>query len=140
LTDRRGRRTLLAVRKGGPMLRYVSFFSYTGEAWERMIKQPGNRAHAARELIEEIGGRMEAFYWMLGAWDGLVIYEMPDVTAAAAFSGRVSSSGLLKAVATHQLVSSDEGHEALLKAKSAGGAYQPPGTQRAWHSDYESLG
>jgi uncharacterized protein with GYD domain len=122
------------------MLRYVSFFSYTGEAWKRMITQPGNRANAARELIEEIGGTMEAFYWMLGDWDGLVIYEMPDVAAAAAFSGRVTSSGLLKSVSTHQLISSDEGHEALLKAGSAEGAYQPPGTQRAWRSDYETLG
>ena len=122
------------------MLRYVSFFSYTGEAWDRMIKQPGNRAHAARTLIEEIGGKMEAFYWMLGDWDGLVIYEMPDVAAAAAFSGRVTSSGLLKSVSTHQLISSGEGHEALLKAISAGGAYQPPGTQREWHADYETGG
>lgn len=122
------------------MLRYVSFFSYTGEAWERMIKRPGNRAHAARALIEEIGGRMEAFYWMLGDWDGLVVYEMPDVSAAAAFSGRVTSSGLLKAVATHQLVDSDEGHEALLKAKAAEDAYQPPGTPRDWRSDYETRG
>jgi uncharacterized protein with GYD domain len=122
------------------MLRYVSFFSYTGEAWERMIKRPGNRANAAQALIEEIGGEMEAFYWMLGGWDGLVIYNMPDVTAAAAFSGRVTSSGLLKGISTHQLLSSDEGHDALLKAKAAEDAYQPPGTQRAWHSDYETRG
>ena len=122
------------------MLRYVSFFSYTGEAWERMIKKPGNRAHAARALIEEIGGEMEAFYWMLGGWDGLVIFTMPDVASAAAFSGRVTSSGLLKSVSTHQLLSSDEGHLALQKAGAAEAAYQPPGTQRGWHSDYESTG
>jgi len=23
-----------------------------------------------RKLIEQVGGRMEAFYWMLGEWDG----------------------------------------------------------------------
>ena len=69
-------------RSGATMLKYVSHFSYTGEAWERMITRPGNRALAARALIEEIGGEMEAFYWMLGDWDGLVIYGMPDVAAA----------------------------------------------------------
>ena len=122
------------------MLRYVSFFSYTGEAWERMIKKPGNRANAAQALIEEIGGTMEAFYWMFGDWDGLVIYEVPDVAAAAALSGRVISSGLLKSVSTHQLISSDDGHEALLKARAVAGAYQPPGSQRGWHADYETLG
>jgi uncharacterized protein with GYD domain len=122
------------------MLRYVSFFSYTGEAWERMIKRPGNRANAAQALIEEIGGEMEAFYWMLGGWDGLVIYRVPDVASATALAGRVISSGLLKGVSTHQLVDSEEGHTALLKAAAAGAAYQPPGTQRAWRSDYESGG
>ena len=122
------------------MLRYVSFFSYTGEAWERMINKPGNRELAARALIEEIGGTMEAFYWMLGDWDGLVIYAMPDVASAAAFSGRVTSSGLLKGVSTHQLLSSDEAHSALLTAKAAGAVYQPPGTQRGWHADYDTGG
>ena len=122
------------------MLKYVSHFSYTGEAWERMIKRPGNRALAARQLIEEIGGTMEAFYWMLGSWDGLVIYEVPDVAAAAALSARVTSSGLLKTVTTHQLLSSDEAHSALQTAKAAAGAYEPPGTQRGWHSEYDALG
>jgi len=112
------------------MLRYVTFFSYTGEAWERMIKRPGNRANAARQLIEEIGGEMEAFYWMLGGWDGLVLYQVPDVASAAALSGRVTSSGLLKGISTHQLMSSDEGHDALLKAKAAAGAYHPPAPRR----------
>jgi uncharacterized protein with GYD domain len=125
------------IQKRGTMLRYVTFFSYTGEAWERMIKRPGNRANAARELIEEIGGKMEAFYWMLGGWDGLIIYQVPDVASAAALAGRVISSDLLRGISTHQLLSSDEGHEALLKAKAAAGAYQPPGTQREWHADYE---
>ena len=100
-------------------------------------QRPGNRANAARELIEEIGGEMEVFHWMLGAWDGLVIYQVPDVASAAALSGRVTSSGLLKGLSTHQLISSDEGHEALLKAKAVAGAYHPPGTQRGWHADYE---
>jgi uncharacterized protein with GYD domain len=122
------------------MLRYVSFFTYTGEAWERMIKRPGNRSLAARALIEEVGGEMEAFYWMLGPWDGLVIYQVPDVASAAALSGRVTSSGLLKAISTHQLLSSEDGHSALLKAAAAGAAYQPPGSQREWRADYEALG
>jgi uncharacterized protein with GYD domain len=122
------------------MLRYVSFFTYTGEAWERMIKKPGNRSLAARALIEEIGGEMEAFYWMLGGWDGLVIYQVPDVASAAALSGRVTSSGLLKGISTHQLISSDEGHSALLKAEAVKAAYQPPGTQREWRADYETRG
>ena len=52
----------------------------------------------------------------------------------------MTSSGLLKGIATNQLISSDEAHSALQRAKAAGAAYQPPGAQREWHSDYEASG
>lgn len=118
------------------MPKYVSFFSYTAEAWSRMVDAPENRAVAARKLIEEIGGRMESFYWMLGEWDGLVIFDVPDVAAAAAFSGRVVSSGLLKAVKTEALINSDEARQSLETAHAAGAAYAPPGAHGEWFADY----
>lgn len=122
------------------MPKYVSFFSYTGEAWERMVARPGNRAVAARKLIEEIGGQMESFYWTLGDWDGLVIYEVPDSAAAAAFAGRVTSSRLLKEIKTEQLITMDEARSALELAGEAGHAYVPPGAQEEWHTEYDALG
>jgi len=122
------------------MPKYVSFFSYTGEAWNRMVEKPENRAVAARRLIEEIGGRMEAFYWMFGDWDGLVILDVPDAATAAAFSARVTSSGLLREIKTHQLLDMEDARSALEQAKSAGAAYEPPGAQREWLADYDALG
>ena len=122
------------------MAKYVTFFSYTGEAWKRMVEMPENRAVAARTLIEKIGGSMETFYWMFGEWDGLVIYEVPDAAAAAAFAGVVTSSGLVKQVKTHQLVSMDDAHAALDRAKALESAYVPPGAQREWFADYDVLG
>lgn len=120
------------------MPRYVSFYRYTGEAWGSMVERPGNRAAAARKLIESVGGTMETFYWMLGDWDGLVIYEVPDAAAAAAFSARVAGSGMLDAVQTHQLVSMDEAKRALDTARGA--AYVPPGAQQEWRAEYDVLG
>ena len=122
------------------MPKYVSFFSYTGEAWRRMVERPENRAVAARRLIEEIGGRMEVFYWMFGEWDGLVIFDVPDAATAAAFSARVTSSGLLRQVKTHELIHMEEARMALEQARSAGVAYEPPGAHREWRVDYDSLG
>lgn len=121
-------------------MKYVSLFSYTGEAWSRMVATPENRAVAARRLIEEIGGQMESFYWMLGDWDGLVIYDVPDLAAAAAFSARVTSSGLLSEITTHPLVTMDEARRGLERAGAAGEAYVPPGGLGEWHSEYDSLG
>jgi uncharacterized protein with GYD domain len=119
---------------------YVRFFSSTGEAWSRMVEAPENRAVAARRLIEEIGGRIEAFYWMFGEWDGLVIFDVPDTAAAAAFSARVTSSGLLRRIMTQQLLEMDDARRGLELAKAAEPAYAPPGTERRWLADYDALG
>ena len=121
------------------MPKYVSFFSYTAEAWSRMVAAPENRGLAARKLIEEAGGRMETFYWMLGDWDGLVIYEVNDVATATAVSGRVTSSGLVKAIKTHALISADEAREGLDKARAMGPAYAPPGQHGEWFAEYGLL-
>lgn len=121
------------------MPRYVTFFRYAGEAWKRMIDIPENRAVAARTLIEKVGGRMETFYWMFGDWDGLVIYEVPDAATAAAFSGLVTSSGLISQLKTQQLVSMQEAREALDRAKALESTYVPPGAERQWLVDYESI-
>ena len=129
-----------ARERGEAMPKYVSFFSYTGEAWRRMVERPENRAVAARRLIEEIGGRMEIFYWMFGEWDGLVIFDVPDAATAAAFSARVTSSGLLREIETHELLAMADARTALEQAKSAGAAYEPPGAQREWRADYDSFG
>lgn len=122
------------------MPRYVSFFSYTPEAWNRMVETPENRAVAARRLIEEIGGQMETFYWMFGDWDGFVIFDVPDAACASAFSARVTSSGLLRAVKTHQLIDMEDARRGLERAKAVEAAYVPPGAERRWLADYESVG
>lgn len=122
------------------MPRYVSFFSYTGEAWSRMVDRPENRAGAARHLIEEIGGRMETFYWMLGDWDGLVIFEVSDAAMAAAFSARVSSSGLLREVRTFPLLDMREARTGLEAARAAETHYAPPGALDGWVAEYDALG
>lgn len=119
------------------MSAYVTFFRYSAEAWKRMIDTPENRAVAARRLIEKVGGSMETFYWMFGEWDGLVIYRVPDPAIAAAFSGLVTSSGLIEEVNTHQLMGMDDARRALEHSKALEMSYVPPGAQREWLADYE---
>jgi len=119
---------------------YVTFFRYTSEAWKRMVATPENRAVATRSLIERVGGRMEAFYWMFGEWDGFVVYHVDDTATAAAFSGVATSSGLIERVKTNQLVAMDEAHTALQQAKQLQTAYVPPGGQGEWLAEYDVLG
>src|SRR5205085_1428334 len=60
------RRPARSPRQGVVMPKYLSLFAYTGEAWSRMVAHPNDRTEAARKLIEDMGGTMECFYWMLG--------------------------------------------------------------------------
>ena len=107
------------------MARYAIFFTFKGETVKAMMDKPVDRAAAATEIVEAAGGRMEAYYLMFGAWDGICIAELPDSNAAAAVSLRVSSSGAFAHVETHELLTADELVGAL---QAAGGlTYSPPG-------------
>ncbi len=119
---------------------YVTFFSYGSDAWMQMIDTPENRAVAARKLIEEVGGRMEVFYWMFGEWDGLVIYEVGDASMASTLSAVATASGLIERVKTNQLLGSDDVHTALDRANGLRQVYVPPGGQGEWFADYDALG
>ena len=120
------------------MARYVTFFSYTGEAAARMVERPADRAAAARGVIEAAGGRLEAFYWMFGDHDGLAIYEVPDAVTAGAVALAVTGTGMVRDLVTHQLLDSQEALSALERAAGLSPSYRPPGT--AWRDDYDALG
>lgn len=119
---------------------YLSLFRYTGEAWQQMAANPGNRAEAARVTIERAGGEMLQFFWMLGNYDGLVIYSMPSEQAAAAYSAAVSASGRLVAQDTHQLLDGEDAAAALALAGQLEQVYHPPGAPNSWRSEYDRLG
>jgi|SRR5215469_121070 len=111
------------------MAKYVIFFSYTSDAWARMIKNPGDRTAAVRQLTGALGGSLESAYWMFGAHDGIVIVDVPDSARAAALSVAVGSTGAFKHLETHELFSQDQLGQMLSHARDAAQAYQPPGQQ-----------
>ena len=74
------------------MAKYAMFFTYTSDAWARMINSPGDRAAAARQMVEAAGGTLECIYWMLGEHDGLAIVDLPDSVGAAAVNLAVTRS------------------------------------------------
>ena len=48
------------------MAKYAFFFTYSSEAWARMIQSPGDRTAAVRQLASALGGSVESIYWMFG--------------------------------------------------------------------------
>jgi|SRR5436190_4138851 uncharacterized protein with GYD domain len=111
------------------MPKYASFFSYSSEAWARMINAPGDRAAAVRHVVDSVGGSLEAIYWMFGADDGIVIFDVPNSISAAAVSLAAGSSGAFKHMETHELLTQEQLGEALAQAKNTAQVYRPPGQQ-----------
>ena len=122
------------------MPRYVTFFSYTSEAWARMVKRPDDRTEAVRSAIEAVGGELLAFYWMLGHSDGFAIYSVPHEIAAASLGAAVAGTNQLARQQTFQVLDMNEGKQALELASEVARSYRPPGAPRDWREGYDQLG
>jgi uncharacterized protein with GYD domain len=109
------------------MPKYISFYSYTPEAWRAMTESPEDRSVAARKLVESVGGKLESFYWMSGRFDGLLIADLPDDQSAGALAAIVKGAGALKEYETHVVTSMDQAPAMLKKAQAAAKTYRAPG-------------
>ena len=109
------------------MPKFVSLFSLTSDTLARMIEHPEDRRGPVGRAAEAAGGRLEAYSWMFGQYDGLAIVEMPDSAAEAAFVLAVTSSGVFKHVETHELIEADDLVAIMQKAQTLRPSYRPPG-------------
>jgi len=100
-------------------------FSYTPEAWARLIKNPEDRRKVAQGIVEKLGGKLNGFWYSFGDHDGFVMIEAPDNVSAAAFSVAISAGGSLRSSETTVLLTVEEAIEMLKKAQ--GLPYRPPG-------------
>ena len=109
------------------MAKFAVFFSYKPETWDAMLKKPGDRTAAVRDLATSVGGSLESLYFMLGDRDGLVVVDAPDVASVAAMSLAVTSSGAFSHYETRQLIDPGDLPAVLEKAAAARESYRLPG-------------
>jgi uncharacterized protein with GYD domain len=107
------------------MAKYVIFFTLKGGAIKGMIDRPSNRETVVSNLLSGVGGSLEAYYWMLGQYDGMAICDIPDSVSAAAISLAVSSTDAFGHLETHELIPASALKHVLDTAK--GLSYFPPG-------------
>jgi uncharacterized protein with GYD domain len=103
---------------------YMTQFAYTAEAWTMLAKNPQDRSVPVRELAQKLGGHLVGVYYCFGEYDGVVLSEAPDDTAAMALAIAAVTPGHVKAIRTTKLFTVEETMEAMRKAGSAG--YQGP--------------
>ena len=77
------------------MSTYISLASYT-EMGMRKIKDSPGRLEAVKKLAKDLGGELKQFYLCLGAYDIVVVYDMPDNAKAATFALGIGAAGAVR--------------------------------------------
>jgi uncharacterized protein with GYD domain len=93
---------------------YVTLGKYTAEAMKAINEVP-ERLQQSTELIESKGGKLLAFYGLMGEWDILAITEFPDEKNATSALLTIGKAGRL---ATHTMTAI-AGEEFAALAKNA---------------------
>lgn len=106
------------------MPKYLVLARYTQEGARGLMAKGGSaRREAVRSMTEELGGRLEAFYFGFGKTDAYVVVDVPDANTALAISLAVNASG--GATATTVPLLTPEEVDAASKLSVS---YRAPGT------------
>ncbi|MEA3148985.1 MAG: hypothetical protein QOI53_4661 [Verrucomicrobiota bacterium] len=77
------------------MPKYLTMVSYTPEGIKGLVKEGGTARRAAvQKMLENLGGRLEGFYFAFGENDAYVISEGPDNATAAAISLAITTGAI----------------------------------------------
>jgi uncharacterized protein with GYD domain len=107
------------------MPKYMILFGLTGETMGRFMQTPSDRSATVRDLVGQLGGELESYYFMFGQYDGVVICDLPDSAAAATLGAAVAGTGAFSRYETHELISTEDMVSHMQKAKEV--SYRPPG-------------
>ncbi len=91
-------------------------FSYKSETVGNLVKNPEDRSVAVKNLIEKLGGKLLAFYYTYGDYDGFLIADMPDNASTLATVMAAFSAGGTAKLKTTILITIEEALDAMKKA------------------------
>ena len=102
---------------------------YTPKSLNSIMDDPKtNRYEAAKNLIEAAGGKLISMYSTPADGPGvLVIFDVPEPSAAPAITGVVVAAGTLQNVKLTRLLTQDEVMQVRQKASKLRASYTPPG-------------
>jgi uncharacterized protein with GYD domain len=105
------------------MPKFLIKASYNADGARGLIKEGGTgRRKAVEQLVQGMGGKVEAFYFAYGEADAYVITDLPNATDGLAVSLAVNASGAVR-LQTIPLITPEEIDTASKKAV----AYRAPG-------------
>jgi uncharacterized protein with GYD domain len=74
------------------MANYIVLSSFT-EQGIRGVKDTTKRADAVRDLAKKFGVTAKEFYWTLGTWDVVVVFDAPDDASMTALGLAIGAAG-----------------------------------------------
>lgn len=105
------------------MPKYLLESNYIGEGISGLLAEGGSgRIEALHQLVDSLGGTVEAAYYAFGETDMYIIVDMPDQASIAALALNASATGKV-AVKTTVLLTPEE----LDAASQMSPDYRPPG-------------
>ena len=105
------------------MAAFLVQFSYTEQGLKGLLKEGGSkRREATEQLIKSLGGKLVAYYFSFGEYDGFAIVEGVENADVAAAGLIVGASGAVKTKTTVLLTA-----EEVDKASKKSGTYRAPG-------------
>ena len=110
------------------MPHYMTRFRFAQSSVKAMTTKPSDRAKAAVTALEPIGGKLVHYFFSLGEWDTVVIWEGPSMIAATALAMTLGAAGSMSAVETTPLLTTKEAMEAMKLSGTSQGAYKPAGS------------
>ncbi len=74
------------------MATYISLTNFTDQGI-RNVKDTAKRADAVKELAKKFGVTAKEFFWTLGSYDVVAIFEAPDDASMTAFGLAIGAGG-----------------------------------------------
>ena len=102
------------------MPQYLMQVAYSSEGWAALVRNPQDRIQIVRQPIENMGGKIQNFWFSFGGYDVVGVVEFPDNVSAAAIAMAFAAGGACKTVQTTPLLTSAEAVEAMRRASKAG--------------------
>ncbi len=95
---------------------FIALFGWTDQGI-RKVKDTVKRAEKFKATIQTAGGTVKGFYWTMGRYDGVIIFEAPDEATATAVMLSGCSRGTVR-TETLRAFSQDEIKGVLAKMPS----------------------
>ncbi|HVN56607.1 MAG TPA: GYD domain-containing protein [Anaerolineaceae bacterium] len=105
------------------MASFLVQFSYTESGVKGLLKEGGSkRREVTEQLVKSLGGRLVAYYFTFGEYDGFAIIDGVENVDAAAAGLTVAASGAVRTKTTVLLTPAE-----IDQATRKSPAYRPPG-------------